>query len=91
MVHIRLRNHRRHRLLHRPLAKLIQAVLIPHSLQIKVRAIQKRLEEGCTPRVRNARIALRVLGVSREDPARVSLCILIAERLHKTRWARGRW
>ena len=91
MVHIRLRNHRRHRLLHRPLAKLIQTVLIPHSLKIKVRTIQERLEEGCTPRVRDARIALRVLGVSREDPARVSLCILIAERLHKTRWARGRW
>ena len=91
MVHIRLRNHRRHRLLHRPLTKFIQTVLIPHSLQIKVRTVQKWLEEGRTPRVRDARIALRVLGVSREDPARVSLRVFVAERLHETRWARGRW
>jgi hypothetical protein len=91
VIHIRLRNHSRHRLLDRPLAKLIQTMLIPNSLKIKVRAIQKRLEEGCTPSVRDARIALGVLRVSREDPAGVSLCIFIAERLHEAGWARGRW
>ena len=58
MVDIRLRNHSRHRLLHRPLPKLIQTMLIPHRLEIKVRPVQERLEECYTPRMRNSCIAL---------------------------------
>lgn len=64
VVHVRLCNHSRHRLFHCPLPKLVQTVLIPHSFEIEIRPIQKRLKERYTPCMRNACVALRISRVS---------------------------
>lgn len=58
VVHVGLCDHGRHCLLHRTLPELVQTVLIPHSLEVKVRSIQERLEEGHTSRMSDTRIAL---------------------------------
>lgn len=46
MIDVRFLNHSCHRVLDRPVRKLIICMLIPNRLQVKVRAVHFLLEEG---------------------------------------------
>jgi hypothetical protein len=69
VVYIGLIDHRRHRLLHIPLPKLILRMFFPHGLEIKPRPIQLPFQEPQTPGMRDARTPLMIIFVRGQDPA----------------------
>lgn len=79
MVDVGLRNHRCHGLLYCSLTKLVQTVLVPYGLEIEVRSVQEGLEECYTPCVRDSRITLGVLRVSRQHPISIAGRIFVME------------
>jgi hypothetical protein len=78
MVHIRLLNHCRHRLLHISFPEFIAAVFVPDGFEVEMRALQMGLEELETARVCEAGAALVVIFVGREDPGCVVFRVFVA-------------
>ena len=78
VVNIGLRDHSSHRKLHIALTKFILAMLVPNSLEIKVRTIEKWLQEGQASSMRQASRRSMVLLIARQHPLRVFLSINIS-------------
>jgi hypothetical protein len=64
VVDIGLSNHGRHCLVNVALAKLILAVLVPYCFEVKVGAIEKRLQKCCTSRMCDSCASLVVVFAS---------------------------
>lgn len=89
VVYVGLGDHGRHCALYIALAELVETVLVPDGLEVEIRTVEERLEEGEAARMRHAGGLSMVVFVAWEGPARISLCVDVAEGLHGPRGGRA--